>query len=139
MDGFQNCVKGAWDKPVPPTKNPFATLHIKLSRTAKALKMWSRNIVSHAKLVVAIYREVVDRLERVQEVRQLSLSERNSIKALNARLLGLAAIEKRRTRQKSRITWLMKGDANTIFFISWLMPEERRIIFIPSNQVRVWL
>jgi hypothetical protein len=65
---------------------------------------------------MAICREVVDQLERAQEVRQLAEAKRNLIKVLKARLLGLAAIEKCRVRQKSRVIWLKKRDANTKFF-----------------------
>jgi hypothetical protein len=35
---------------------------------------------------------------------------------LKARVLGLATIEKSRARQKSRLTWLRKGDVNTRYF-----------------------
>jgi hypothetical protein len=101
---------------VPDSKNPFATLHIKLSRTAKSLKIWFKNLLSHCKLVMAICRKVVDQLERAQDVRQLAEAKRNLIKVLKARLLGLAAIEKCRVRQKSRVIWLKKRDANTKFF-----------------------
>jgi hypothetical protein len=37
-------------------------------------------------------------------------------KHLKNRILGLAAIEKSRARQKSRITWMRKEDANTKYF-----------------------
>jgi exonuclease III len=109
MDGYQECVKEAWTKPVPANKNPFATLHIKLSRAAKALKSWSKNLMSHNKIVMAICREVIDNLEKAQESRQLTETERNLIKVLKVRLLGMAAIEKSRARQRSRIIWLKKG------------------------------
>jgi hypothetical protein len=62
---------------------------------------------------MAIFREMVDQLERAQESRQLTLEEGGLIKHLKSRIFGLAAIEKSQARQKSRITWLRKGDANT--------------------------
>jgi hypothetical protein len=72
--------------------------------------------MSHSKIIMAIYREVIDNLEKAQESRQLTETERNLIKVLKVRLLGMAAIEKSRARQRSRITWLKKGDTNTKFF-----------------------
>lgn len=38
------------------------------------------------------------------------------MKFLKSRLLGLAAIEKACARQRSRLTWLCQGDANTRYF-----------------------
>jgi hypothetical protein len=65
---------------------------------------------------MAVCREVFQQLEEVQEHRMLSTVEHQLVKTLKQRLLGLAAIEKSRARQKSRLTWLRKGDVNTKFF-----------------------
>jgi hypothetical protein len=51
-------------------------------------------------LVMVICREVIHQLELAQDSRQLSTSEHNLIKHLKSRILGLAAVEKRRAHQK---------------------------------------
>jgi hypothetical protein len=87
-----------------------------MSRTAKALNAWSKNLLPAYKLTLAVCREVVLQLDKAQENRALSPGEGMLIKTLKQRILGLAAIEKCRARQCSRITWLRKRDANTRFF-----------------------
>jgi hypothetical protein len=57
---------------------------------------------------MAICREVIAQLQKAQENRILIDTERNLLQLLKMRLLGLAAIEKSRAKQKSRITWLKK-------------------------------
>jgi hypothetical protein len=42
------------------TPQPLSVLDIKLSRVAKALKAWSKNLVSQRKLALAICREVIE-------------------------------------------------------------------------------
>lgn len=37
IPGYASCVQEAWDKPIQQSLNPMMTLHVKLSRTAKAL------------------------------------------------------------------------------------------------------
>jgi hypothetical protein len=65
---------------------------------------------------MAICREVIEQLEKAQEHRGLAPHETSLIKNLKLILLRLSAIEKNRARQRSRFTWLKKGDANTKFF-----------------------
>jgi hypothetical protein len=116
MPGFMERVMEAWSATIPSQCNSLATLHLKLSRTAKALKAWSKTVIPQGKLTMAICREVVDQLETAQEDRHLTVDETNLIKHLKVRFLGLAAIEKSRAKQKLRLTWLRKGDVNTKYF-----------------------
>jgi hypothetical protein len=94
----------------------LAVLHIKLSRDAKALRALSKTLIPHGRLVLAICREIILQLEKAQEERVLSAPERSLIRHLKSRILGLASAEKSRARQRSRLVWLRKGDANTRFF-----------------------
>jgi hypothetical protein len=133
MSGFKECVANAWTKPVSAAHNPMATLHIKLNRSAKVLSSWSKGILSQAKIAMEVCREVIAQLDKAQEDRYLTAEERALIHLLKARLLGLAAIEKGRMRQRSRITWIKKGDANTKFF--HIMTNNRKMKnFIHSLQ-----
>jgi RNA polymerase-interacting CarD/CdnL/TRCF family regulator len=52
------------------------------------------------KLTMAIYREVIDKLNKAKENRPLSAGERKLIRDLQLRILGLAAIEKCRAKPK---------------------------------------
>jgi hypothetical protein len=113
MPGFMEMVREAWSREVPSNVNHLATLHIKLSRTAKALRAWAKSLTPYGKIAMAICREVVDQLERAQEARQLTSEEVALHMHLKSRILGLAAIERSRARLKSRITYLRKGDTNT--------------------------
>lgn len=55
-------------------------------------------------------------LERAQESRPLSTEEVDFKKYLKSKAVGIAAIQKARARQHSRLTWMRKGDTNTKFF-----------------------
>jgi hypothetical protein len=119
MPGFQDCVKGAWEKPVDNSYNPLTTLHIKLSRTTKAPKSWAKTIKSQRKVAMEICMEAIGQLEKANESKNLSESESAFIRTLKLRLLGFAAIEKSKAKQKSILTWIRLADANTIFPILW--------------------
>jgi hypothetical protein len=55
-------------------------------------------------------------LASAQESRSLSGGESQLKKLLKSKILGLAAIERSRAHQRSRLTWIKKGDANTHYF-----------------------
>jgi hypothetical protein len=58
---------------------------------------------------MVVAREVIQQLKKTQEHMQLIPQERVLIKHLKARILGVAAIQKSRARQQSRMTWIKKG------------------------------
>jgi hypothetical protein len=91
-------------------------IHVKLNRTAKALKLWKKQNIGDIKLRLNIAREVIHRLDVAQETRLLSEEERKFRKWLKGKLSGLAAINKARARQHSRMTTIKMADANTRFF-----------------------
>jgi exonuclease III len=115
MQGFQETVHEAWNKEVF-SALPLKRLHIKLSRTAKAINRWRKDKVGDTKLQLAIVKEILLQLEAAQEFRALSDQELQLRRQLKTRSIGLAAIEKARIRQKSRLTYIRCGDANTKYF-----------------------
>ena len=96
--------------------NPFLRLHIKLSRTAKALRKWTKQKIGNNKLLHCAARQLIAILDVVQEDRQLSASELLLRRDLKARFLGLTAIEKLRARQQSRLISIHASEANTKLF-----------------------
>lgn len=70
-------------------------------------------------------------LERAQEERLLTQDEQAFKRYLKSKALGLAAVQKTRARQHSRLTWIRKGDTNTRLF-QLHANARRKKIFIPS-------
>jgi mannosylglycoprotein endo-beta-mannosidase len=84
-------------------------------KTGKKLRMWSKGLFSKAKVELHMALEVILRLDVAQENRALSNDDRDRAR-WKRRIIGLAALERSRKRQASRITILKEGDANTRFF-----------------------
>lgn len=127
--GFAETVKEVWDKPVH-TQDAILRVHVKLMRTAKALKLWRTNF-SDWKIRWAILNITLANLERAQESRVLTQDELVFKRYLKSKALGLAALQKARARQHSRLTWIRKGDTNTRFF-QLHANARRKKTFIPS-------
>jgi hypothetical protein len=98
------------------TQDVILWVHVELLRTAKALKNWGRKHFSGWKISWAIINIVLSNLERAQEVRLLTPEEMEFKKYLKIKALGIAAMQKARARQHSRLGWIRKGDTNRHFF-----------------------
>ena len=94
LEGFETGVQSAWNTPVNAYENdPILKLHIKLSRTAKALKSWSAALFSDLKLRSAITNELIFQLDVARDSRQLSHEEHMFRRQLKVQALGLAALD----------------------------------------------
>jgi len=115
--GFLETVAQAWSTPLPWSQaDAFRTLDFKLRATAKALTSWSAKHVGSVRLQLAIAKEIVLRFDCAQDRRELATHElalRHKAKLCS---LGLASLQRTIYRQRSRITYLVEGDANTKFF-----------------------
>jgi hypothetical protein len=128
-------VQEAWNRDTPHNLNHLTMLHVKLGRVAKALRRWSTKLMPRTKVIMAVCREVIEQLQGAQESKQLAMGEILLIQTLKSKLLGLAAIEKSRARQKSRITWLKKGDANIRYFqLMANIRKKNNFIFCLANR-----
>lgn len=122
--GFRETVQQAWAKQH--TGPALSVLKIKLADTARALKAWSKPLFSNARLQLHIAKEMILRLDVAQERRHLSNAELTLKRDLKLRALGLAAVERSRQKQASRINWLKSGDACTRFFHMKMSARKRR-------------
>jgi hypothetical protein len=108
-------VKEAWRKPLLAT-DAVRRLHIKLSRTVKALRSWERTKIGNIKTQLAVAKEVIWQIDQAQERRNLADGELEFRAKIKETYLGLIAIEKMRARQRSRLTNIRYGDASTKYF-----------------------
>jgi len=86
---FQEIVTQAWTQQTTHTE-PFHRLGHKLYTTSRALRNWSRSLISDAKLNYLMAQEVILRLDTAQEHRQLSDAQYSLRAKLKKRLLGWA-------------------------------------------------
>jgi hypothetical protein len=132
MLGFYETVQAAWAQPVN-TQDPILRMHVKLIRTAKALKMWRRQSLGNLPLRLEIAKRLL-LMDVEQEQRPLSQDELVFRRYLKAKTVDLAALIRSRARQHSRLTWIRNGDACTKFFMLHAS-NRRRKLFILSLKV----
>jgi hypothetical protein len=102
IPGFRQVVQQAWNRDVPGL-SALNILHYRLQNMAMTLKNWSKTLFENARLELQMASEVIHRLAALRS-------------ELKIRVLGLAAIERSRCRQASRLVWLKEGDTCTRFF-----------------------
>ena len=115
LQGFSQVVGQAWQRPLA-LQNPFLRLHTKLQRTGKKLKDWAKSKIGNIKLLMYAARQLIGILDVVQEFRQLSEEEIQLKRDLKIRFLGMAAVEKLRCKQASRLTSIRAAEANSKLF-----------------------
>lgn len=108
-------------------------LHIKLSRTARALKKWSREQMGTLKKQSSIANEIILRLDQAQDQGQLTVEEFSLRRLAKHRVVGLATVRRTQLRQRSRLVGIRLGDANTRLF-HLRANGRRRKNFIPALQ-----
>jgi endonuclease/exonuclease/phosphatase family metal-dependent hydrolase len=112
---FKDVVKEAWQAAVPGV-SPLNILFYKMQNMAHVHRNWSKKLFGSARIELHMANEVIHRLDMAQDRRPLTTAEFQLRKDLKVRVLGLAAVERSRRRQASRLIWLREGDACTKFF-----------------------
>lgn len=111
------------------TQNALLRMHVKLLRTARALKVWRRAQFSEWKLQSAILQIILLELEKAQERRTLTAQEVGFKKFLKAKSMGIAAVQKAKARQHSRLTWIREGDSNTKLFQIYANARRKKNVY----------
>jgi len=118
-------VQQAWHEPLQ-VFNPFLRLHIKLTRTAKALRQWARGLIGNNRLLLCAAGQLIGILDVVQEHRQLTDDEIRLRRDLKVRFLGLTAVEKLRAQQKSRLTHIRANESSSKLFFLYANGRRRK-------------
>ena len=100
MPTFKEIVQGAWNQRVNHS-DPYQILFHKLKKTSQALRKWSKTIFAHSKVQLFMALEVILRLDVAQELRPLSVEERDICTRLKRKVVALAVMERARKRQNS--------------------------------------
>lgn len=125
VPGFHETVALAWNKPVR-SSDALRIIHIKLSCTAKALKIWQRERFGVLDNQIAIIKQVIWRLDLAEECHPLSAEEQTLRRHLKSSYLGHLSVQKINLRQRSRLTWIKTADANTKLFHIRVNDRRRR-------------
>ena len=96
-------------------RNPYVALDSKLRATTKKVQSWRDRWIENVKLQISIALDILRRLDMAMDERQLSQEEYNLRWILKQKLLGHCSLERSIARQRSRLSYLHEGDANTSF------------------------
>jgi hypothetical protein len=112
---FKDVVKHSWYQPIS-VVNKAQALHIKLACLAKVLKRWNKEKAAESKKASEEAQLMVLQLDQVQDERQLTDEEFRRRTTTKNKILAIAAVKKLKLRQRSRLTSIRVGDANSKLF-----------------------
>ena len=98
LPGYHDTVAQAWSS-VPHEPDPFRCIFAKLRATARCLQRWGSRTVGNVSLQLFMARELIARLDAMQDMRVLSPVEAWFRRKLKASYLGLASLERSLARQ----------------------------------------
>lgn len=133
-EGFSETVEVAWHS-VPVMRNAFVALDNKLRATSKALQRWSDRWIGNVKLQTLIALEVIERLDKAMDSREISRGEHGLRKLLKQKLVGLPSLQRTIARLRSWMLQLKEGEANMTYFHRQACHQQRKnaILSLQSN------
>lgn len=141
MDSVLNLIRQTWQGLWRPCKRSglkqstrrmqILKMHVKLSRTAKALKLWRRQNLGNLPLRLALMNERITSPPRANARNHTTNTRRIGISWVSKGEINWSSDYTTRARQHSRLTWIRKGDACTKFFMLYACNRKKRL-FIPS-------
>lgn len=117
LEGFSEVVAQAWNSAATDAHQcPIDRLATKFIATGRALQSWSQRTVGNVAAQIEQARELQLRLDIAQEARALTGAEAWLRRQLKQHMLAMASLHRTILRARSRIDWLLEGDANTSIF-----------------------
>jgi hypothetical protein len=104
----------AWQINVRKT-NAAATINAKLKNVRRALKKWSKSI-SKLSLLIDNCETVLQQIDDIEQVRCLSVLERNFRKILKTHIIRLLSYKQQYWKKRCTERWIKFGDENSKFF-----------------------
>lgn len=122
--GFFETVQEAWLIPVQ-GRDSATKLNGRLRNVRRALKHWSRQLSKLSKTIENC-QQVLLELDSFEELRALSVSERNFRKILKRHIVRLQDYQNKYWHKRCTVRWIQFGDENSSFFHRMATERHRR-------------